>query len=72
MSTKASDNNGDQTTVLNDARGEDEKLTEALDIALNEVNLAKEDKKDAKAAQDEDGMVDGVVLEGSTQPVQID
>jgi hypothetical protein len=34
--------------------------------------MAKEDKKDAKAAQDEDGMVDGVVLEGSTMPVQID
>ena len=62
----------DQTTVMSEMRSEDDKLTEALSIALNEVNLAKEDKKDAKAAQDEDGMVDGVVLEGSTMPVQID
>ena len=62
----------DQTTVMSEMRSEDDKLMEALSIALNEVNLAKEDKKDAKAAQDEDGMVDGVVLEGSTMPVQID
>lgn len=62
----------DQTTVMSDARGEDDKLTEALEIALNEVNMAREDKKDAKAAQDEEGMVEGVVLEGSTMPVQID
>lgn len=62
----------DQTTVDTDDRGEDAKLTEALEIALTEVNMAKEDKKDAKAAQDEEGMVDGVVLEGSTMPVQID
>ena len=61
----------DQTTVDSDDRGEDAKLTEALEIALTEVNMAKEDKKDAKAAQDEEGM-DGVVLEGSTMPVQID
>ena len=71
MSTKSTENGMDQTTILSDIRGEDDKLTEALEIALNEVNMAKEDKKDAKAAQDDDG-VDGVVLEGSVQPVQID
>lgn len=61
----------DQTTVIGDLRGEDEKLTQALQLALNEVNMAKEDKKDAKAALDEQD-VDGFVLEGSTTPVAID
>lgn len=49
----------DQTTVLGDMKGEDEKLAEALEIALAELNAAKEDRKEAQAAQDEEGMIDG-------------
>ena len=46
----------DQTSpVLGDLRGEDEKLAEALEIALAEVRAAREEKQAAKAAQDEEG-----------------
>lgn len=42
----------DQTTVIGNMRTEDDKLTQALKIALEEVMQAKEDKKEAKAEQD--------------------
>ena len=45
----------DQTTMLGDLKSEDEKLSEALQIALMSMQGAKEDKKQNKA-QDEEGM----------------
>ena len=41
----------EQSTILGDLKSEEEKLTEALGIALNEIATAKQDKRDA--AQDE-------------------
>ena len=43
----------DQTSVLNDMKTEDEKLTEALAIAMNEINQAKDEKKQDMAQDDE-------------------
>lgn len=40
---------GDQTTMLGDLKSEDEKLAEALQIALSSMQEAKEDKKQSKA-----------------------
>jgi hypothetical protein len=37
----------DQTTVIGDLKGEDEKLCEALEIAMMEMAAAKEDRKEA-------------------------
>ena len=63
---------GDQTSIFGDMKSEDEKLREALDIALNEVNQARQDRKDDKAAQDDEGMEDGkAVLEGSSIPIDV-
>ena len=39
----------DQTVILGDLKGEDEKIAEALMIALNEITQAKEDRREAKA-----------------------
>lgn len=47
----------DQTTMMGDVRPEDEKLAEALQIALEEINQAKEEKREAMA-QDDEGMMD--------------
>jgi hypothetical protein len=44
----------DTTAIIGSLKSEDEKLTEALKIALEEVNQAKEDKREAKAAEDQD------------------
>jgi hypothetical protein len=49
----------DQTTVIGDLKGEDEKQAEAIEIAMAELLAAKEDRKEAQAAQDEEGMIDG-------------
>lgn len=60
----------EQSTILGDLKSEEEKLTEALGIALNEIATAKQDKRDA--AQDEEGMTSTtVVLEGSTAPIDM-
>jgi hypothetical protein len=40
----------DQTTMIGSLRSEDEKLTEALKIAYEEVTQAREERKEAKAA----------------------
>jgi hypothetical protein len=37
----------DQTTVIGDLKGEDEKLAEAIEIAMAELLAAKEDRKEA-------------------------
>lgn len=48
-------------------------MSQALAIALNEVTLAKEDRREARLAQDEEGMGDDqVALAGSTKPVSVD
>ena len=42
-------------------------------IALNEITQAQEDRREAKAQQDDEGMGDGqIVLPGSSVPIQID
>lgn len=55
---------GDQTTILGDLKSEDEKLAEALQIALSSMQEAKEDKKQSKA-QDDEGMTSQTVVEQS-------
>jgi hypothetical protein len=44
--------------IHGDLRSEDEKLMEALQIALNSMDQAKEERREAKAAQDDEGMQD--------------
>lgn len=48
----------DQTTILGDHRTEDEKLVEALDLAVQEISESKQQQKQEQAQQDEDGMED--------------
>ena len=45
--------NIDQSTVLNDLQTEDEKLTEALRIAMEEISQAKDEKR-ADLGQDDE------------------
>lgn len=46
----------DETAMIGDLRTEDEKISEALQIALDVMLQAKEDRREARAAQDEEGM----------------
>ena len=63
----------DQTAFMGDMRTEDEKLQEALNIALDVMLQAKEDRKEAKAAQDDEGMGgDQVGQPGSTDTTKLD
>ena len=39
----------DQTTIIMDNKGEDERLTEALDLAIKEISDAKKDSKEEQA-----------------------
>jgi hypothetical protein len=47
----------DTTNIFGVEKGEDEKLTNALHIALEEIEKARDEKK-ADLAQDEEGMAD--------------
>jgi len=51
--------------VLNDMKTEDEKLADALAIALNEISEAKDEKR-ADLAQDDEGMADDTPLDAAT------
>lgn len=62
----------DQTTMIHDIRTEDDKLEEALGLAFGAMDSAKEDRREAKAAQDDENQGGTqVVLPGSTTPIQL-